>query len=274
MQVDDDTELTEVVTRINESMEDLMFRDTSGVFHARVCMCCDRIVMNKKDSVMIKRSNLKILTKLFEPPQGLPKELIDDYTYSGEGQYDNMSNMMISRFACYDEKIDSFLTCMSCNNSLNKSKYPVLGIKNGNFSGYAPVELEQLTDLELAFISPIRVHGHIFTYFGGEKGIKGWQSLLKCDMKGIVRSLHGAERLNLPNKIAVVLTGPMSKRQKEQILKKSTIRRDVCMKAIEKLCDINEAIKKEFADFDFTNIPDPILIDRSSDIDKHIENNI
>ena len=267
-------ELDRIVTLVNDSMDAMMYRDTDGAFHARVCMCCDRIVMNKSDATMMKKSTLQDLWRLFEAPDNLPSELIDDYTYSGEGQHDNMNKMMLSRYTCYNEKSESFLLCKCCQNTLKNKSYPLLGIKNGNFSGYAPVELEDLTEVELAFISPVRVHGHLFTYFGGERGIKGWQSLLKCDMKGIVRSLHGMERLSLPNRIAVVLTGPMSKRQKEQILKKSMIRRDICWRAIQKLLVINETYREEFKDFDMDNIQDPILIDRSVDTEKHIENNI
>jgi hypothetical protein len=39
--------------------------------------------------------------------------------------------------------------------------------------GFAPKELGELTLIELSFISPSHIHGNIFTYDGGPKGIQG-----------------------------------------------------------------------------------------------------
>jgi hypothetical protein len=78
-------------------------------------------------------------------------------------------------------------------------RYLLYGICSGFFCGSAPKELEELTEIELSFISPSPIHGNIFTYFGGPKGIQGWNSLVQCDLKSIYRKLHGMERLSMPN---------------------------------------------------------------------------
>ena len=46
-----------------------------------------------------------------------------------------------------------------------------------------PPEITCLSDIELAFISPIKCHAHILSYKGGHKGIKGFHSLIKTNLE-------------------------------------------------------------------------------------------
>ena len=216
---------------------------------------------------------LKTHKELFEAQENqvISEEIKESYRYKGNGSKSWMDDMMLSERACYDPSKKAFLVCKACHLALiNHNEYPVFGIRNGWFPGRTPVELEELTEIELAFISPVRVHGHIVTYFGGEKGIRGWHSLLQCDIRSTARSLHGMERLNMPNRIAVVMSGRMTNRQRNVIKKKIMIRRDVCWRALQHQMVHNVLTKEELQEIDFDNLPDPILIDRSSLLEEEI----
>ena len=68
------------------------------------------------------------------------------------------------------------------------------------------------------------------------------QALLKIDIRDTARSLIGTERMDLPNNIAVVLTGRMTVAQKDKVKKKVMIRRDKCLEAIRMLVSMTASI--------------------------------
>jgi hypothetical protein len=49
-----------------------------------------------------------------------------------------------------------FSSCGKCKNWLAAKKLPFYAIVNGNYVGYAPDCLKQLTEVELAFVSPVK----------------------------------------------------------------------------------------------------------------------
>ena len=70
---------------------------------------------------------------------------------------------------------------------------PKFAIANGYAVGMAPQCLLELEEVELAFIAPKRTHGQIFTFFGGDTGIRGFHSFFSSDLtkvKQVVGTLH------------------------------------------------------------------------------------
>ena len=57
--------------------------------------------------------------------------------------------------------------CPHCKQQLLSKKLPQFAIINKHFVGGAPLCLTELTEVELAFLTPISTHGFCFHYTGG-----------------------------------------------------------------------------------------------------------
>jgi hypothetical protein len=114
---------------------------------------------------------------------------------------------------------NKFVLCESCRHCLRDKKVvPELGICNGYEIGVSPAELEDLTDIELAFIAEVHSHTHVLAYTGGRTGIKGWHSLVKTNIVKKRQALAQMDLLEeLPNQLIVVLHGEMTENQKKKI---------------------------------------------------------
>jgi hypothetical protein len=147
-------------------------------------MSCDGFVKKEKKRVItVKR--LKEEKELFKPQHKLPKEIKSHHTCSGEGKEVFMKELLLSPEGCYVKESKGFCICSSCNASTQKQETPLRAIANGFEIRPCAKELEVLNDVELAFISPARVHGNMFSFHGGVKGVKGWHSFLKVDLKTV-----------------------------------------------------------------------------------------
>ena len=270
-------DVEEIINRVNEDVRNLLFDNGEGILSPPVCCCCDSLLPTEAE-----RTNIKLKTVLerkhlfYNRDKDLNEFILKDYQFLGvKDSESSMEKMMLSKRSCYHVKKKTLLFCVSCAGPIKHKKYPNKGICNGWFPGSAPQVLEDLTEVELALISPVRITGHIITYYRGEKGIKGWHSLVKCDLKSTVRTLRGMDGLDLPNKVVVILSGPMTAEQKKKIALKMTVRRDKCLLAIQHQIANNSLTKEDFAGFDFDNIPQPIIIDKSKEwIGEEIDSNV
>ena len=77
-----------------------------------------------------------------------------------------------------------FTCCAKCKKSLEKSTVPRDAIVNRNHVGVAPDCLKELTEVELAFLSPVKSCGHCFSCQGGS---------MRC-MKGTLVFMRVKER--------------------------------------------------------------------------------
>jgi hypothetical protein len=67
-----------------------------------------------------------------------------------------------------------FSACSKCRNWILKKKLPFYAVVNRNFIGHAPKCLMSLSEVELAFISPVKGYGYCFSWVGGaQKCLKG-----------------------------------------------------------------------------------------------------
>jgi hypothetical protein len=66
------------------------------------------------------------------------------------------------------------------------------------------------------------VHANIFTFFGGAKGVQGWHSFIKVNLRNIAHGLHQINEMGeaVPNLIAVVVSGRFAKEAKARTMKK------------------------------------------------------
>jgi hypothetical protein len=208
---DEITDTIDIVNKVNEALDGLLFEDKPCV-----CFCCDSLLMGEHEQTWFTINSLHEIKSHFIV-ENLSPELLNDYKYVDEDNPNWISTIMIPKQSVYDSKSKSFLTCNNCYSRLGNEFYPTYGICNGFSCGSAPKELEELTEIELSFISPSHIHGNMFTYFGGPKSIQSWHSLVQCDLKSIYHTLHGMKKLNVPNRIAIVISGSMTQTQRDNI---------------------------------------------------------
>ncbi len=243
------------------------------IFETMCVISCDGFVKKEnKRAITVKR--LKEEKELFKPQRKLPKEVKSHYTYSGEGKEVFMKELLLSPVGCYVKESKGFCICSSCNTSTQKQETPLRAIANGFEIGPCAKELEVLNDVELAFISPVRVHGNIFSFHGGVKGVKGWHSFLKVDLKRVRTGLHRLEDMGdaVPNLIAVVMSGQFTKEARARTMKKHSLRREEARVAFNWMNKNNAHFVNENIGQHFDNLPDPILVDTSEEVEDRGDN--
>ena len=119
-----------------------------------------------------------------------------------------------------------FLVCRICHLNIGKSRFPSISIANGFFFGSPPAELTELTESEMAVLTPVTTFGFCFTMNGG-KAMKlcGTLGYYKVRKQSIVRTTLVANTLAncLNRNVVFLLHGDMTKNQKEKAMKKSEI---------------------------------------------------
>jgi hypothetical protein len=266
------SEASVVAESINQSINNNYHTNDNAVVQPWVCISCDGFIqMAKKRLITTKR--LEKVKRLFRAQRKLPEEIVKHYKYTGEGRKEFMNDILLSPSGCYVKAKKGFSICAQCSYAVSETKIPAKAIANGFEIGPVPKELAVLTDVELAFISPIRVHGHIFTYFGGVKGIKGWHTFVKINQKSLRRGLEQLESIGeVPNQIAVVMSGFFTAEQRARIAKKVIVRREECKIALEWALTNNIYSERLTADEILASLPDPILVDHGIDVESRDAN--
>ena len=260
-----------VVEMTNKRIADCFHEDEKGHLRPWVCISCDAFVKKEKKR-FITTTRLSKHQALFSPQRALPSEVISYYTYDGTGKQDYMTKIMLSPRACFFK--DQFCICSVCDSSVQKNEIPLRTIANGFEIGPCPRELTDLNEIELAFISPIRVHGNIFTFFGGVRGVKGWHSFIKVDLKKVAHGLHQINEMGeaVPNLIAIVMSGRFTKEAKARTMKKNSLRRREAKAAFDWMNKNNGHFVSQSIGENFENLPDPILVDSSEETETSVDN--
>jgi hypothetical protein len=254
----------EVQQRIDQAMDSLLFQPENGTktIHPSTCFSCHSFI-KRKEKRTFKKSTLKKIATVLKPRKILHANIIQFYKYTGEGHETWMDDLLLSPCSCFDSETDSFLVCRRCHVSLKVGNLPIYAIANSFEFGEAPPELKCLSDIELAFLSPVRAHGHLFTFFGGIQGIKGWHSFLEIDIANVYCNMRAIDQLPpVPNNIAVVLTGPYTDAQKQRVIRKATLRRDKVATAMDWLRNNNTQWFHLFQDINLDLLPSPIVVDK------------
>ena len=208
---------------INRKMSAPIHNNSEGILTPLVCIVCDRFVL-RKDIRYINHRMLEDNVSILEPQRDLSASITRCYTYNGKGTNENVKRCLLSKKGTFDEDREEFIGCFRCYKHLEKNEMPTYAIANKFEIGELPTELAILTDVELAFISNIKCHTHLLTFFGGHQGIKGWHSLIKTNLVTKRRALESIDSLEMvPNKVIVILGGQLTNEQHIQILSKTTI---------------------------------------------------
>ena len=262
--------------------EELVNGSSTTKYYPWICVVCD-IFIEPGTQTYISKNELETLEFLLPTLEDLPTEVKSYYTYNGPGTSDLLQEKMLSPNGCFLQKHayhgECFAVCKKCKHSIQtKQQIPECAIANGFEIGNEPNELRELSDVELAFISPIRCHTHLLTFKGGHKGITGFHSLLKTNLVKKKAALHQLQVVKeIPERVTVLLHGGMTEAQKKQILHKCKIRPQVCQKAIEWLLKHNILVRRDWDEenqrLELDKLPEPLILDESSTIET-IDTNI
>jgi len=281
----------EVTQRINQRVESLCFRSSDDLDSHRphVCLVCDEILKPKE----VKLLTLKTLRKasdILKPSQWnqVSSDLAECCRCQGdlgnrETDVDWVQDLLLSPRGCFirandARKNDGFAVCSNCKSCLSRKKLSLFAIANNCCVGSPPACLVELTEIELACITPVKSHGHCFSHTGGaHKKLKGSLSCCKVDTGGTVRSALQLDVLGLRQNIVVILHGKMTPRQREMAKKKNKLRVDKVLRALEWLLVHNEEWKQVEMDLNEVrnSLKNPVVVDASTaDNGQESDNNV
>jgi hypothetical protein len=225
-----------VQAAINERFDSLYTRNDEGIPVPYVCISCDKLI----DAQSVQVLQLDDLKKYGKPLKVSDfnkleqnEELRKCYIFKGgigeeTEEYDRswIEELLLSPRSTFmrnfgkNEK-SGFSVCGGCKSLLKMGKKPKFSIANNYCFGNPPACLTELTDLELAYISPVKTHGYCFSYTGGlQKQLKGSLSYYKVRINSIAREVSTFDVLGLTKNIVVLLYGKMTSEQKKSWSKK------------------------------------------------------
>ena len=262
----------EIIDNIDSALLNTLFYDVSkGVYKPYVCVSCDRY-LGTENIQYIKEDSLINCRNLLMPVREIPQAILDYYSYVEKFANSALDKCLLSSKSCVkiERNVIKYAICSSCKYSLLiKKEVPQFAICNHFEIGKPPTELEVLTDVELAFVSPVSCHTHLFTFSGGHKGMKGFHSLIKTNIIRTRECLEQMDRLDeIPNKIVVILHAQLTDEQKSFIKNKCVIRRDICKTAIDWLLNNNQLFMKDKESLNLDILPDPLIVDHSEPIEQ------
>ena len=263
--------------RMNDRCDKLWCTTDDDSVYAHVCVACDNFL--KPEDVKILPINMLQKNKKKLKPNAVFNRVSDELAecYCADiGHNDDddwIQELLLSPRACHIEHQDrrkksGCSVCLCCKRALEASQMPEHAAANNHAFGTPPQCLLELTDVELAMLTPVKSHGYIFSYTGGiNKVMKGNLSHHKVDVDSIVRSVMHFDVLDLHNNAVVLLCGKMTPEQRLKARKHSKVRPNKILKAMEWLLDNHEHWKNLDIDLDEVrnNLKNPTLMDRSDE---------
>ena len=267
------------IQRCVNTAYDRCFRiDENGVEQALVCTTCDKFLMFEENVATIAPDKLKSMSHMFHwdvAPMSERKPGLEDYyklSVKMPNREDNswMQHLCLSPRGCLYKKSSrhqvGFLSCVSCKESIYKENLPFYSIVNGNYIGVAPEVLKDLTPVEVAFLSPVKTHGYCFRWRGGMNcEMRGQLVFMRVKPQRLAQASEELRGMGLNKNVVVIYSGNMTELQRTKLKKKTTIRPQKLMDAVEWLCNNHRGWKNvnlnEIRD-DIKNVG-PIQVDQA-----------
>ena len=262
-----------ISNEINKGINDILVRDHDlGTLHGRVCIMCDRLLKKREAKLMGFDAFAKYAKYMKGEKLDVCSDLRRQYRFSC---FDNRKTELLSgcllsprsKLVVEDRKTPKVVLCGECrpvvSRYMKQGKLPRFAVCNGMTIGETPDCLECLNDVELALVSQARFRGHLFSYWGGcHKAIKGWHSFYDVDAGHTTAVVGAVSQLTKCNNIAVVLCGPFTDKQREQVKKNTEVDVNKVKTAFEWLKQNNKLYK----DVEMPEIGQPKVIDTSSSV--------
>ena len=168
------TVLKQTEEKFSHGLESITIME-SGTHKPPVCLTCDKLLVYKERFVLSKSRIMQLRNVLGSSKTATPlkKEVVDYYTYKGNGTNDGIKQLLLSPKGIFIPKEDGFLCCAECYSSFGNNvvpsrvRLPKFCICNGMAFGTAPKELSSLNEVELALLANARIDKHVFAIFGG-----------------------------------------------------------------------------------------------------------
>jgi len=193
-----------VKEKINARFDSILYTSKSGTVRPFVCLVCDEF-MKPNEVQTISLEELKEVEDILKPAEwnASPRRIQEHYTYIGdcgdltveqEEGLDWVYDMMLSPRGCFVRDVagrrkKGFAVCSKCKMSLSKCMMPRFAIANNYAMGGPPMCLVELSEVELAMLTPVKTFGYCFAYTGGcNKQLKGSLSYFKVAMDSIARA--------------------------------------------------------------------------------------
>ena len=274
----------EVKEAINDRVDRLFCSTSGGSFCPYVCIVCD-VLLKPTQVKTISIEKLLESRKLLTPRKwnAIPKEVSACYKYTGIAEHrlskckqKKILAMLLSPRAPFLHSLGTgnhsgLCICRCCKKALNAKCMPEFAISNNYAFGTPPAELTDLTEVELALLTPVKCYGYVFAYTGGRnRQLEGSLSYYKVNMKSIVRGVAHFESLGLTNNVAVMLYGKMTPQQRAIARKKNVIRPDKVKKALEFLLQHNRYWKETNLNVHEVaqTLTNPEIVDHSSEVEE------
>ena len=298
-----------IQNRVNASYDSLYHATVDGERKPYVCCICDKLLVSEKDNCHITVASMKKMKKHLcwdnIPDEHRSRNLEEQFRLTPDTRdlgitedLDFLNTMALSprgilyKKQCNPVKKDGkkkpgrgrvtngFSACKRCKTSTGKrsgGSLPRHAIVNRNYIGGAPACLLELTDVELAFISPVKHYGYCFTWQGG-KQLKGTCTFMRVEKRSIGVAVAKVEGMGFNKHVLVLFSGHMTKLQKKRSKERSTIRTDKIIAAVEWLCKNN----RRWSSVNFKALCEslqgrkPVIYDRSSEVENdnaNIEDN-
>ena len=275
----------EVKKRINKAFDELYRVNAAGEYVPYVCLVCDEFLKPRSMKVL-KVEQLRQCASILRPggwnninPEGFLATL---YTYCGDcgdSVHDNdrawIDEMLLSPRGSYirvadGRRAEGFAVCGSCKYGLNRVQMPKFAIANNYCFGRPPACLKELTEVELALLTPVKTYGYCFTYTGGvKKQLKGSLSYYKVKMNSIARTVAQMDVLGLNKDIVVILHGKLTAEQRRRAREKNKVRPQHLMIAVEWLLLNNDEWRTRNINMGELRqqLRNPVLIDQSREVE-------
>ena len=281
----------EIENRVNDRYDALFHHDPQGNRLPFVCCVCDEFLTHPEDicyvTVAMMRKMEKILSwenfpdsrraveieQFFRFPEIYNSIVKEDLSFLARMALSPRG--IISRVGKRGKNMFKFCVCKRCKGCVDKQKIPRHAIINCNYIGAAPPCLQELTEVELAFLSPVKGYGFCFTWVGGkQRNLKGTLTFMRVEKRSIGNAVVQLEEMGFNDHVLVLFSGGMTSYQKKKAEEKTTIRTQKIFTALEWLCKYNVRWSK----VDLNKIREslsrkrPVVHDRSHEVESENTN--
>jgi hypothetical protein len=288
----------EIQKRINNRYDDMTVLNVDGSRTPRVCVLCDEFIVTAGDRESLSLMLLRKVEEKFKWSSfGDPRRSIEIERYY---QWNGVTNdcpepmeslkflygMALSPRSTLHCKISKgksgkqnwvFDSCRRCYLGCRGKEYfvPRHSILNRNYYGEAPDCLTCLTEVELAFVTPMKNYGFCFTWRGGSSfQMQGALSFMKVRHQDVGKAVATMNEMGLNANVICLITGNMTPEQREKAKNRCEVRIDKVTEAVKWLICNNVRWK----DVDFEKLTEdilkrmPVVIDRCKEVQSEDSN--
>ena len=271
----------EVQSRVNKRYAMLTHTLPDGTQKPVVCAICDEFIISTRDLTRTNPRKILDNRSWFEwnsfPDPDRTAELEAAYTFPTDPDDPNLNfaglalspRSHLGHVSEHHLSQKLFTTCAHCYRCIYKNSHvPLKAISNRNYVGCTPQCLLDLTDIEVALLTPVKQHGICLNVIGGTSlCLKGTFAFMRVKERSTARGIAQLEAIGLQKNIVVLLNGNLTPFQHQQAHKQAKIRTDKVLRALEWMCvnhkrwkHVNlEEIRQELAGYQ------PVFIDKSKE---------